>query len=113
MLPKPKFGTTCNRCGFCCISERCGIAVQILGEGPGPCPALEWDGTRSACGILRNPDDHIPGFALARLFNGPQAVAEVQSSLAFTLAIGSGCDSDDDLATEWNRSTDSIGAPTQ
>ena len=93
-LPKPRFGKPCNGCGLCCSTERCGLAVQILGAGPGPCPALEWQEGRSWCGLLRNPRRHLPSIAL--LFVRGDEIGKFQCELASALAISSGCDSDDD-----------------
>jgi hypothetical protein len=77
MLLKPKFGERCNGCGMCCIAEPCSLAVEALGEHEGPCKLLEQADGRYYCGLLRN------------------APAQLQPVIAFTLAIGSGCDSSD------------------
>ena len=54
---KPVLGQPCNGCGLCCAAEACAIAV-ILIPGTTPamsCPALEWEGGRSWCGMVRHP----------------------------------------------------------
>lgn len=99
---KPTKGLPCNGCGFCCRMVRCYFAVELIGAGAGPCPALEYEQGRSWCGLLRDPMKWI---GLDRL-EGPwpsevhKTVAELQSRLAFGLAIASGCDTDDYQAME-------------
>lgn len=91
-LAKPKFSTPCNRCGYCCAMERCWISIQAFGEGPGPCPGLEWDGPQAACGVLRA----VPPL--------------LQPKVAYALALGRGCDAaDDDESDEWNKRAPSAG----
>ena len=79
MLTKPKFGERCNGCGLCCTLQPCAIAVAVFGEHPGPCVALEHEDGRTFCGVLR------------------KAPYEIQPAIAFTLAIGAGCDSSDEV----------------
>jgi hypothetical protein len=94
---KPRKGTPCNGCGWCCRSVRCYFSVELIGPGVGPCPALEYAHGRSWCGLLRNPMNWID----AQRLEGPwptevaEVVTELQSRLALGLAIGSGCDSED------------------
>ena len=103
---KPLKGLPCNGCGFCCRTVRCFFSVDLIGPGTGPCPALEYESGRSWCGLLRDPMKWI---APERL-EGPwppevsKIVAELQSRLAFGLAIASGCDSEDGY--ELNTGTD-------
>jgi hypothetical protein len=79
---------------------RCYFSVELIGPGEGPCPALEYREGRSWCGLLREPLKYIP----LEKPQGPlppqvvEIVGELQSRLAFGLAIGSGCDSEDDTA---------------
>ena len=94
---KPPKRAPCNGCGFCCRMVRCYYAVELIGHGPAPCPALEYEGGRAWCGLLRDPMKWI---ATERL-EGPWpsevilVVAELQTRLAAGLAVGSGCDSED------------------
>ena len=84
-LAKPAFKAPCNRCGYCCAMERCLISIWAFGEGPGPCPGLEFDGSQARCGVL------------------VAAPAFIQTKIAFALGLGTGCDSpDDDQSAEWN-----------
>ena len=91
---KPLKGSTCNRCGFCCRMERCGLSVQVFGEGAGPCPALEEDARQTYCGVLRNPERYLlekyPMLALSQ-----RSIPQIQVSIAHALGIGIGCDSVD------------------
>jgi hypothetical protein len=92
-LAKPKFGSPCNGCGICCQLQRCHYSVLIFGDGPGPCPALEDDGERTWCGILRNP----MSYADEPIYRLPaKQIGEFQAAFASALAIGSGCDSSDE-----------------
>lgn len=54
---KPRLGRPCNGCGLCCVAEPCVIAHTLIDDLPdtGPCPALEWEGGRSWCGLVRRP----------------------------------------------------------
>lgn len=85
-IAKPLRGAPCTRCGYCCAMERCLISVWAFGEGPGPCPALEYDGPVAVCGVVRD----VPAF--------------IQPRIAAALGLGVGCDSpDDDESINWNR----------
>lgn len=83
---KPKFGEPCNGCGFCCAAELCPLAIEFIGDGDGPRPALEFNQGRFLCGLLTNASRYsnkIPPMIDA-------AVAAILSPL-----FGSGCDSGD------------------
>jgi len=84
---KPRFGEPCNGCGFCCIQEPCDLAREFLDCRIGPCRALEYEDGRTYCGLLRRPIHYIAGIADNPALSGP-----LQARIAFTLAIGSGCD---------------------
>lgn len=58
---KPEFGSPCNGCGLCCISTPCNLAlVNIDAALPGMrCPALELEGGRFWCGMVRNPSRYV------------------------------------------------------
>lgn len=80
VLEKSAFGEPCNGCGLCCKMERCAIADMLIGEGPGPCPALEFEEGRYWCGIVRNASrytdqvepakDEWFGWTMKRLYFG-------------------------------------------
>lgn len=59
---KPPTFSPCNGCGLCCIATPCGLALTYVpGAAPGyPCPALEWEGGRSWCGMVRRPLHYEP-----------------------------------------------------
>lgn len=84
---KPRFGSPCNGCGLCCAVERCGIAVEYLGAGPGPCPAMVFEDRRFWCGLVRTPHRFLgtPRF-------GDELLGKEISRL---LGVGKGCDADD------------------
>lgn len=77
-IQKPEFGSPCNGCGLCCIAEQCLLSIEIFGEMPGPCQALEFDEGRFYCGVLR------------------KAPYVVQPIIAYALGIGAGCDSEEE-----------------
>ncbi|WP_244013351.1 hypothetical protein [Methylobacterium sp. J-068] len=86
---KPVYGTPCNGCGFCCAAEPCGIARQFIPDHPeeGPCRAMEFEGGRFVCGMIRRPGHYIglPDWGdphMGALFAG-------------ALGAGKGCDADD------------------
>lgn len=79
-LAKPRFGSPCNGCGLCCRSEVCGVGLAAFGQSqPAPCPALVVNDGRYWCGLVLMEQDS----GASPLF-------------AQTLAIGRGCDSDDE-----------------
>jgi len=48
-----RFPHPCNSCGYCCLIQVCPIGLSIFGgEKYRPCPALEWQGTQSRCGVV-------------------------------------------------------------
>ena len=65
MLPtKPPTGSPCNGCGLCCIAEQCRISLELFGAAQ-VCPALEYEGDRFWCGIMRHPEQYgaiVDGF---------------------------------------------------
>lgn len=102
-LPKPRFGAPCNGCGYCCAVQPCALAEEFLNCVTGPCVALERDGERTGCGLVRNPLGYL--FKAARP-NSVESVldaalpsevaSELSAEMARALGIGLGCDSDDD-----------------
>lgn len=88
---KPPKGQPCNGCGFCCAAEPCALARELLDCTEGPCLALEHDGGRTYCGLVRRParyltvtGEDLPATAFSALFAG-------------LLRLGAGCDSEDGL----------------
>lgn len=55
ILQKPKMGEACNGCGLCCKRTACPISTIFLRSETAPCIALETDGSRYFCGMVRNP----------------------------------------------------------
>jgi hypothetical protein len=51
---KPLYGTPCNGCGQCCMGQLCPPASEIWPGRKGPCPALEYEGDRFWCGLIRH-----------------------------------------------------------
>ena len=86
---KPLKGQPCNGCGDCCAAQPCKLAVELLACSTGPCIALEHDGGRTYCGLVRRPAHYLIG----------QDVAAPGFSALFAglLQLGSGCDSEDGL----------------
>ncbi len=110
-LPKPKFGQPCNGCGYCCTVQPCQLAREMLNCHTGPCVALEAQGDRHVCGLVRNPLAYLfkaahPTADVPLLDPPPpgEAAARLSADLASALGLGMGCDSDDGLPSlaAWN-----------
>lgn len=86
--PKALKGEKCNGCGLCCAAWPCILAREFVGATSGPCPALEFEGGRFWCGLLRAPHRYLGTF--------PEGDYLLQPAFAFLLGAGLGCDSDDD-----------------
>jgi hypothetical protein len=63
-LEKPAYGAPCNGCGVCCRAAVCAFGMPVLRPGrsdnAGPCPALEQEGGRAVCGLVRSPQRYAP-----------------------------------------------------
>ena len=101
-LAKPAYGQACNGCGYCCVAQPCSLAVELLKCTVGPCVALESDGVRTYCGLVRRPLAYLwqasaPDRLLPPEDVAPpsQAEAELSSRLAASLGLGLGCDAED------------------
>jgi hypothetical protein len=46
-----KFPNPCSRCGMCCLSIRCPVAIAIHGRGDG-CPELSFEGDVATCHVI-------------------------------------------------------------
>lgn len=90
VLEKPKFGKECNSCGFCCIAQPCQLSIEIIGNLPGPCRALEKDGDKRVCGLVKRPAWYM--FKEDVHDNTTEYLSNLYS---MALGIGIGCDSDD------------------
>ena len=84
---KPKLGERCNGCGFCCLNEACLVSREYLHSDAAPCIALEHDGTRFICGMVRDPSKYL-GLKI-------NANAELSPLFKQMLGVEKGCDSDD------------------
>lgn len=73
---KPRFGSPCNGCGYCCISETCKIGIAAFGN-VSPCPAITFDEGKFRCGLV-----------MAEQSAGMSIISEM-------LGIGKGCCADD------------------
>lgn len=79
------------------------LAQEFLKCSTGPCIALEVQGDRTGCGLVRNPLGYL--FKAAHpeadvpLLDAPlpsEATSQLSAEMAGALGIGKGCDSDDD-----------------
>jgi hypothetical protein len=85
---KPRWGDPCNGCGLCCASETCRIARQFMGAMVAPCPAMEFEGGRFWCGLVRTPHKYLAE-------THPWIDDSIRSSFMLVLGVGRGCDSED------------------
>ena len=89
---KPAFGAPCNRCGVCCAAEPCPIGRLLFARRHGHCPALQWDGSAYACGLIVAPEHHLPWL--------PKRWRHVAARMfARSISAGKGCDSADEVIT--------------
>jgi hypothetical protein len=56
LTDKPPYGQPCNGCGQCCMNELCPLGNAVFKRWDGPCPALESEGERYACGLVKHPE---------------------------------------------------------
>ena len=76
---KPKQGSPCNGCGYCCAAEVCSVGQAIYGRDQlAPCPAMRFREDRFWCGAVDMADELGPIDGLL---------------LRLKLGIGIGCDS--------------------
>mgnify|MGYP006263270203 CR=1 FL=1 len=77
------FPNPCSHCGLCCMAKVCPVGVELMRVTPqGPCPALEWEGDTSRCGLIAHPERHLPAATL-RWLN--------LAALPQALGSGAGC----------------------
>jgi hypothetical protein len=82
---KPKYKEPCNNCGACCYMETCEISEIVFGDDRTPCVALEVEGDKFLCGLLRSPVKYLPNMKddeLRKMFT---------EAVSFGLGIGRGC----------------------
>lgn len=96
MLPKPKLNSPCNHCGMCCTVQPCELANEFLNCTEGPCIALERDGIKQVCGLVRRPAYYMFGEHRPESETGHLSVL-----FANSLGIGRGCDADDVDPSVW------------
>jgi hypothetical protein len=86
MTTKPPYGQACNGCGQCCKNELCPLGNAVFKRWEGPCPALEREGERFGCGLVKHPERWMP----VRTFTvGKKIMSE---AAAYLIGAGRGCD---------------------
>src|ERR1700693_525640 len=108
-LQKPKFGESCNGCGYCCNAQPCMLAQEFLKCTAGPCVALEIRDGRAICGLVRNPLGYLfkaaHPEAIVPVLDAPLDVEEsrlLSVDIAAALGVGVGCDAvDDEESDAW------------
>ena len=87
---KPVCGSPCNGCGYCCAEEPCAIAREHIPNHPGEgaCVALEREGDRFVCRMIRRPSPYMQ-------LPNDWADAYLGAQFAEALGAGKGCDADD------------------
>lgn len=86
---KPGYGSPYNGCSYCCAAEPCAIALEHIPDHPdeGPCLALEFEGGRFVCGMIRRPGHYmrLPHDWADEIMGG---------MIAEALGAGRGCDAE-------------------
>jgi hypothetical protein len=85
---KPLPGKPCNGCGLCCHLARCPVSIDLIGEGDGPCPALEYSDGRYWCGIVLHPRKYVAQIPEAARLSD----AQLQVCIGHLMNFGYGCD---------------------
>ena len=90
MLVKPAFGDSCNGCGHCCKTQACEMSLSLLKSNKAPCIALEEEGGRYWCGLIRNPQKYM---------EIPQGLAKsiISAFVTMRVHIGDGCDDNSEM----------------
>ena|SRR3990167_2215975 len=86
-LGKPKFGQSCNGCGYCCETEICALGAKFLERPASPCPALERSADRTWCGLVLHPSKYLAHHGLTKDWADTILGATISSELG----IGRGC----------------------
>lgn len=104
---KPLLGKPCNGCGYCCTVQPCALAIEHLQCTIGPCVALEVEGGRTFCGLVRHPLAHLfkathPEAPINVADEPTHSVASQSLSAKFAQALGvdKGCDCEDPAPTD-------------
>ena len=86
---KPAYGSPCNGCGWCCATQACGVALEHIPGHPaeGACQALEREGDRFICGMIRRP-----GYYMRLPHDWADEV--MGGMIAEALGAGRGCDAE-------------------
>lgn len=88
---KPAEGAACNGCGVCCLIEPCPVGMLVSRKRRGACLALQWsdDDARYRCGMVTQPEVHLPRALVAR----PALRGFASRWARRVIAAGAGCDS--------------------
>ena len=84
-MTRPEFGAPCNGCGHCCQTKACELSITFLKSSVTPCVALEEEGGKYWCGLLRTPEKYM------KIPEGI-AVSIIKAYATMKLRIGDGCD---------------------
>jgi hypothetical protein len=94
---KPKLYEPCNGCGMCCTVKPCMLAQKVLNCMNGPCIAMESDGEKMVCGLIKRPAWYMFGEDRPESETGKLSVL-----FANALGVGRGCDADDVGRDVWH-----------
>jgi len=87
--PKPAYGSACNGCGVCCLSEPCPVGMLVSRRTRGRCAALRWHEAtaRYRCGLIAAQAPSASNGSAGWLASAARALVQRW------IAAGQGCDS--------------------
>jgi len=50
---KPKYGESCNNCGWCCLTEVCPVGAELTGSTTAPCTLIESRDGKHYCKLAK------------------------------------------------------------
>ncbi len=82
---KPKYGSPCNGCGWCCHEQVCSIGVRVFKTTTAPCPGIEYQDGKVRCGVVLAEEAMIK-----------EGLLEGNQRVKTWLGVDKGCDAIDE-----------------